>query len=201
MSLTAAILTLFLIINPLGNVPVFLSILKNLSPKRQRIVLLRELCIAYAIMVVFLFGGSSILHGLNISREAVSISGAIVLFIIALRMIFPLRSGSVMGADDTEGEEEPLIVPIAIPFVAGPSLLATLIMMVESDPSLTTRWFFAMTISWFISLLIFLCAPFFFKILRKRGLKAVERLMGMILISISVQMMLNVYMALQATGA
>ncbi|SUO94908.1 YhgN family NAAT transporter [Suttonella ornithocola] len=187
--LTVAV-TLFLIIDPLGNTPVFLAVLKHVTPERRQFIIIRELLIAFAVMCLFFFSGRSVLKILGLSREAVAIAGAIVLFIIAIRMIFPSRGGNVLG-DDEHNDEEPLIVPLAIPLTAGPSLLATLILLVENDPGHLGKNFLAMFTAWLVSSFILLAAPFFYRILGNRGLKAAERLMGMILISISVQMFLN----------
>lgn len=192
--LTTAV-TLFLIMDPLGNLPIFLSVLRNVSPARRRVVIVRELLIAFAIMCVFLFSGRTVLSVLGLQREAVAIGGAIVLFIIAIRMIFPSRGGVMTSDDDEEGE--PLIVPLAVPLVAGPSLLATLILLVENAPTHFWSNFMAMSLAWFVSAVILLAAPFFFRLMGHRGLKAIERLMGMILISISVQMLLNALRSIQ----
>lgn len=179
---------LFLIMDPLGNIPVFLSVLKDVSPQRRGSIIRRELLIAYGIMSLFLFSGASVLKLLGLSREAVGIGGSIVLFIIALRMIFPSRGG-VMGDEEMSGE--PLIVPLAVPLIAGPSLLATLILLMENAPTHFWSNFFAMTLAWLATAVILSAAPFFYRVLGHRGLKAIERLMGMILICLAVQMMLN----------
>lgn len=178
---------LFLVMDPLGNVPLFLSLLKDFEPKRRRIIILRELVIALAILLIFLYFGQNLLNFLQLEQESVSIAGGIVLFIIAIRMIFPSQHG-IMG-ESLEGE--PFIVPLAIPLIAGPSALATLILMVRSDPSRMTDWLSALMMAWGITAVILLAAPLFYKLLRRRGLAAVERLMGMLLIMISVQMLLN----------
>ena len=178
---------LFLVMDPLGNVPLFLSLLKDFEPKRRRIIILRELVIALAILLIFLYFGQNLLNFLQLEQESVSIAGGIVLFIIAIRMIFPSRHG-IMG-ESLEGE--PFIVPLAIPLIAGPSALATLILMVRSDPTRMTDWLSALMMAWGITAVILLAAPLFYKLLRRRGLAAVERLMGMLLIMISVQMLLN----------
>lgn len=189
----AVAVTLFLIMDPLGNIPVFISVLKNVPETRRGKVLLREMLIALVIMCLFYFSGSTLLKTLGLSREAVAIGGAIVLFIIALRMIFPSRGGVMGDADDGE----PFIVPLAVPMIAGPSLLATLMLLTEKDPDHLWHNFGAMVSAWAVSALILSSAPFFYRILGFRGLKAVERLMGMILISISVQMMLNALQTVQ----
>jgi multiple antibiotic resistance protein len=183
----SAAVVLFLVMDPLGNVPLFLSILKDYDPRRRRRIILRETLIALFVLLVFLFFGEDLLRFLSLEQESVSIAGGIVLFIIGLRMIFPSRHG-VMG---NQAGSEPLIVPLAIPLIAGPSALATLILMVHSDPARLLHWLGALLMAWGATALILLAAPFFYRVLRDRGLAAVERLMGMLLIMISVQMLLN----------
>lgn len=183
---SAAVLLLF-VMDPLGNIPLFLSILKGTDPKRRRIIIIRELLIALGILMVFLFFGQRLLNFLHLEQESVTISGGIVLLIIGLRMIFPSREG-VMGK---QVAGEPFIVPLAIPLIAGPSALATLILMVNRDPGHMGQWVLALLIAWGTTAIILLFAPFLYKVLRDRGLAALERLMGMLLIMIAVQMLLN----------
>lgn len=184
----AVAITLFLIMDPLGNIPVFLSVLKNVPETRRLKVLTRELLIALAIMLAFLFSGPALLHALSLSREAVSVGGGLVLMIIAIRMIFPSRGG-VMGDDGDDGE--PLVVPLAVPMIAGPSVLATLVLVVESNPDREVDWLLALLAAWGASAVILMCSNFLYRVLGSRGLKAIERLMGMILISIAVQMLMD----------
>lgn len=181
-------ITLFLIMDPLGNIPVFLSVLKSVDEARRRWVLARELLIALIIMLLFLFSGPSILATLKLSPQAVSIGGALVLMIIAIRMIFPSRGG-VMGDDGESGE--PLVVPLAVPMIAGPSVLATLVLVTEAAPERNVDWVIALLAAWGASAVILMCSQFLYRVLGQRGLKAIERLMGMILVSISVQMFLD----------
>lgn len=184
----AAAVTLFLIMDPLGNIPLFLSILSQVPENRRRLVLIRELLIALGLMLIFLFSGPGLLKLLGLSTEAVSISGGIILMIIAIRMIFPSRGGPMGEEDD---DSEPLIVPLATPMIAGPSILATLVLLAESQPERSVEWLYALLAAWAISAVILLSSQAFYRVLGKRGLKAIERLMGMILISISVQMLIN----------
>ncbi len=178
---------LFFVMDPLGNIPIFLSLLKDIEPKRRWKIISRELLIALIILLIFLFFGQQLLNLLQLESESVSIAGGIILFIIGIRMVFPSRRG-VMG-DQLEGE--PFIVPLAIPLIAGPSTLATLMLFVHSDPTNMLNWLSVLLIAWAITAVILLSAPIFYKILRKRGLAAVERLIGMILIMISVQMLVT----------
>lgn len=185
--LISAVVTLFLIMDPLGNVPIFLSVLKNVPSERRRTIVIREVLIAYVVLLIFLLLGDHVLSLLHIEQETISIAGGIILFLIALRMIFPQQGG--FGGDALEGE--PLVVPLAIPLIAGPSAMAALLLLQRADPGATLELWGAMTIAWGLTAAILIAAPFFFRVLGERGLVAMERLMGMVLVMISVQMLLD----------
>ena len=187
MTIVSATILLFLILDPLGNVPVFLSLLKTLPPRRQRIVLLRELLIALGVLFVFLLAGGAILEAMHIRQESVSIAGGIVLFLIGLRMIFPPPEG-LMG--EIPGGE-PFIVPMAIPLVAGPSGMAAVMLMGSNEPGRLPEWALALFIAWGATAVILGSATYLYKWLGTRVLIAIERLMGMLLVAISVQMLLD----------
>ncbi len=187
MEILSAATMLFLIMDPLGNLPVFLSILKHIEPKRRRRILIRELCFALAILMAFLFGGQTILNFLHVQPETLSISGGVILFIIAIRMIFP-QPGGVTGL---AAGEEPYIVPMAIPMIAGPSVMASLLLLSSQEPDRLWDWAAALTIAWVATFVILMFINFFHKLLGERGLKAVERLMGLLLIMIATQMLLD----------
>ena len=187
MTTVSAAILLFLILDPLGNIPVFLSLLKTLPPRRQRIVLVRELLIALAVLMLFLLAGKAILDAMHIRQESVSIAGGIVLFLIGIRMIFPTPEG-ILG-ELPEGE--PFIVPMAIPLVAGPSGMAAVILMASSEPDRLGDWVLALVIAWFATAVILFCATYLYRLLGQRVLTAVERLMGMLLVALSVQMFLD----------
>ena len=187
MDVSAAVITLLLIMDPVGNIPPFLSILKAVPAKRRRIVLMREILFAYGVLLVFLFLGNYLLRFLRLEQETLSIAGGIVLFLIALRMIFP-REGGPAG-EPLEGE--PFLVPLAIPLFAGPSTLAALLLLQRSSPGDTVSLLIAVTIAWAIGGTILLSSTFFYRLLRERGLIAIERLMGMLLVMVAVQMLVN----------
>ncbi len=178
--------TLLLIMDPLGNIPPFLSALKTVEPKRRRKVLIREILIAYVVLLAFLFAGKYVLRLLSLQEETVSIAGGIVLFLIALRMVFPKQDAS---GDTLEGE--PFIVPLAIPFIAGPSTLAALLLLQQTTPNGTWQLFLALTLAWIATAIILLSSTILYRLLRERGLIAVERLMGMLLVMLAVQMFIN----------
>ncbi|WP_298775162.1 YhgN family NAAT transporter [uncultured Shewanella sp.] len=183
----SAAVMLFLIMDPLGNLPIFASILRHIEPKKRRKVLIRELIIALFIMLLFLFSGEVILNFLNLRSESVSIAGGIILFLIAIRMIFP-QAGGVAGL---AAGEEPFIVPMAIPLMAGPSVLAALILLAHTDSSRMLDWSIALFSAWGLSAGILLFYKVLTKMLGEKGLTAMERLMGMVLVMISVQMFLD----------
>ena len=193
----SAAVMLFLIMDPLGNLPVFLSILRHIDPKRRRKVMMRELLFSLAIMMAFLFAGQQILNFLNLRQEEVSIAGGIILFLIAIKMIFP-SEGGVTGL---AAGEEPFLVPMAIPMIAGPSILASLLLLANQEPTRMTDWSLALLMAWGASAVILMFYEVFNKLLGERGLTAVERLMGMLLVMIAVQMLLDgVHHYLAVTG-
>ena len=187
MTILSAALLLFLILDPLGNIPVFLSVLKPLPPKRQRIVLARELLIALVVLMGFLWAGKYALDLMHLRQESVAIAGGIVLFLIGIRMIFPRPEG-LMG--ELPGGE-PFIVPLAIPLVAGPSGMAAVMLMGSNEPTRLWDWSLALLIAWGATAVILFSATLLYKWLGRSALTALERLMGMLLVAISVQMVLD----------
>lgn len=188
MTIYSAAILLFLVMDPLGNIPVFLSVLRDVETRRKKWVILRESAIAFVVLTLFLFFGHRILALLHISEPALSIAGGIILFIIALKMIFPQKEG-MFGTDPEE--REPLIVPLAIPLLAGPSSMATVLLLSTQDPTRILDWFLALGSAWGVSTIILFSSSFLQHILRRRGLAAMERLMGMILTTIAIQMLLT----------
>ena len=187
MTIAAAALLLFLILDPLGNIPILLSLFKDLPAARQRKVLLRELLIALVVLMLFLWGGQYALELMHLRQESVSIAGGIVLFLIGLRMIFPPPDG-VMG--EMPGGE-PFIVPVAIPMIAGPSGMAAVMLLGSQEPGRMGDWMLALVLAWGATAAILFSATWLKKLLGTRVLTAVERLMGMVIVAISVQMLLD----------
>ncbi len=187
MTLASATVLLFLVIDPFGNVPFFVAALKQVDPARRKRVVVRELLIAYAVMVIFLFFGQPLLKVLGISGPALTIAGGVILFLIALRMVFPLRGRT--SQEDIDGE--PFIVPLAIPYVAGPSVLAVELLLMSDEPTRWPVWLAAISIAWAVTAVIVLFGSQVAERLGSRGLIAIERLMGMILVAIAIQMFLT----------
>ena len=187
MTTISAALLLFLILDPLGNIPVFLGLLEPLAAGRRRVVLLRELLIALFVLFAFLWGGRTVLDAMHLRQESVSIAGGIVLFLIGLKMIFPSPEG--MFGDSEAGE--PFIVPMAIPLIAGPSGMASVMLLGSQDPGRMWDWSLALLLAWGGAAAILLSATYLYKALGRPVLVAVERLMGMLLVAVSVQMLMD----------
>lgn len=188
MEIVSAATLLFLVMDPLGNVPIFLSVLDDVAPERRTWVLIRELLLALLVLIVFLFFGQYLLGFLQLSEHSIRIAGGIILFLIALKMVFPVQR-SAHAEDAIDGE--PLLVPLAIPMVAGPSAMAVVMLMATSDPSKMTSWLLALIAAWVLCSIILVSANGLKRILGRRGLVAMERLMGMLLIALAVQMLLE----------
>ncbi len=176
MTVYSAAVLLFLVMDPLGNIPLFLTTLKNIDERRQRRIIIRELLIALAVLVVFLFAGQYIMRMLQINEVSLSIAGGIVLFLIAIKMIFPSHE----SLSETGIEGEPFIVPLAIPLVAGPSALASVLLVMSRAPERWLDWLVALLAAWIATGVILAFSSRLGKFLGRRGLVAMERLMGML---------------------
>jgi len=189
MTLVTVFLTLLLVMDPFGNIPIFVSQLKDLSPARRRIVIVRELVIALVVLAAFLWFGQSVLSGLHLDQAALQIAGGVILFLIALRMIFP-EFGHSHGQPE-ETDREPLIVPLAIPVVAGPSAMAYVILISTQYPGRRWEWLIGLAAAWVVCVAVLLLADALARWLGDRVLKAIERLMGMILTTLAVQLLVD----------
>src|SRR5262245_3270055 len=166
--------------------PIFNSILSRFDPRTRSRIVARELTIALGILLLFLFAGNPIMAFLGLTQPTLSLSGGILLFIIALRMIFPKPS-----TGDDEEVVDPFIVPLAMPMVAGPSTIAVLLLMSSSQHDRIWEWCVALLLAWGAATIILASSPWIMKVLGGRGVRALERLMGMLLILLAIQMFLN----------
>mgnify|MGYP000143516360 FL=1 len=187
MTILAAILLLVIIMDPIGNVPVFLSILKNIPLERRRIIIIRELLIAFIILLFFMFVGRYLLQMLEIEQSSLGVTGGIILFIIAIRMIFPGTKPLFSHNETTE----PLIVPLAVPMLAGPSAIAAVILFMAQEPNRWVEWTFVVFVACLISGVILVSSETLGRKLGNRALIAIERLMGIILVMVSVDFILD----------
>ncbi len=177
-----------LIMDPLGNVPLFLTALRSTAPERRRRVIVRELLIALVVMLVFLFGGRAFLDLFDIESSALTVGGGVILMLIALRMIFPTPERSLR---EPSPDDEPFIVPLAVPYFAGPSLLAMEVVVVSGNPAALTSYLVALILAWLVSAVVLYFSQGLHRVVGEKALVAVERLMGMVLVIIATQMTLS----------
>lgn len=193
--ISTAILLMF-VIDPFGNVPVILSILKEVEHKRKKVIIIREMLFGLGILMTFLFFGEAFLNLFHLETEAVRLAGAVIFFVIGIKLIFPGEQGSSQLYGSSK---EPFVVPIAMPLIAGPSALATLLVMSKSHANSMGGLFVSLLLAWFVAAVIMYLSPLLYKILREKGLSALERLMGMLLLMMSVQMFIDGIRALSHT--
>ncbi|MGH8703419.1 MAG: MarC family protein [Burkholderiales bacterium] len=186
-SFASAVVILLLVMDPIGNIPLFVSLLRHVEPARRARVILRECAIAFAVLLVFVFFGAAILGVLGLSEPALTIAGGVILFLIALRMIFRRPEG-VFG-DTVSGE--PFIVPLAIPSIAGPAAIATVMLLVSRAPQRLLEWCVAVSVAMLVTAALLVSADRLAKLAGEQGLLAFERLMGLILTAIAVEMLLR----------
>jgi len=195
MTILSAALLLFLVMDPFGNIPLFVSALSGVDRERHMRVIVRELIIALGILVLFLFGGQSLIDALGISEPALSAAGGTMLLLIAIKMIFP-RQGGLM--EDIDGE--PFIVPLAVPYVAGPSALVSTLLIMNRDPGRWPEWLAAVGIAWVATGVIIVLSGILLQRIGRRALIAIERLMGMLLVAIAIQMLMTGIAQFMASG-
>ncbi len=185
--------------DPFGNVPVFASLVRKFDDKRRLLIVARESVIALLILVFFLFFGPILMKLLQIEPAALALCGGVLLFLIALGMIFPRLdittdtngSHDANGCEENDKQPEPFIVPLATPMLAGPSSMASIMIFSSKDPGHWPRWCLALLIAWGVTTGILLLSTRLCKVLGQRFLLATEKLMGMVLTVIALQMLLN----------
>jgi MarC family membrane protein len=182
----SATILLILITDPIGNIPIFANALKHVAPERRPWVILREVLIAFVLLLTFMFVGESFLRVMNLSELSLQIGGGVILFLIALRMIFPPPHSEV-----TQELHEPLIVPLAIPAIAGPSALATVLLLVSQAPERRMEWIAALCVTMAVSAVVLVLAERIQRVVGESFVVALERLMGLVLVSVSIEMLLR----------
>lgn len=176
--------SLFFVLDPIGNVPIIATILKNKEGRKKQWIIFRESFFALLLMVIFLFFGPVILKYMGIDQSSMDMAGGVVLFLIALRMSFPTKDSE---DEHTNLNIDPFFVPIAIPLIAGPGVLG--MVMLTARLTNNTVWsFVSLLIAWAASTIILLCSGGISRIMGVRGMMAVQRLMGLALTAMSVHM-------------
>ncbi|PSO49357.1 MAG: hypothetical protein BRC33_07355 [Cyanobacteria bacterium SW_9_44_58] len=174
--------------DPIGNAPVFNAVLSNLDKSRRVLVMIRELLIALLVLLGFLFAGNRILMFLGLTQSSLNLAGGILLFLISLRMIFPNPTPSPQAEAEIE---DPFIVPLAVPLIAGPSAIAVLLLLSSNQPERLLEWSIALILAWLATTVLLIVSPYLLSFIGKRGARALERLMGMILVILATQLLLD----------
>lgn len=183
-----ALILLVLITDPLGNIPLFIVALDRVAPERRSRVIWRESLIAFLILAAAMLAGRGIMAFLGLSDESIKAAGGVILFLIAINMVFP-GSGARLGEGPSQGE--PFIVPIAVPLISGPSAMAMAMVIAAGDPSRMLEWLAALVICIGVTVLVLFASGRIKKLLGEQGLVAIERLMGLVLTAVAIDMMLN----------
>jgi MarC family membrane protein len=183
----SAFVLLLLVLDPFGSLPIFISVLRGVAPERRRAVALREVAIAFAVLAVFMVGGQAFLSLMRLSERSLEVAGGVILLIIAIRMIFA-SGGEIYAADG--GAKEPFIFPLAVPLLAGPSAMATVLLLASRQPENLLSWFGALTAAMAVSAAVLLSADRLRKLLGASMVSAIEKLMGLVLTAVAVEMIL-----------
>ena len=183
----SALILLLLVLDPLGSLPIFISVLRRIPRERRNAVALREATIAFAVLVAFMLGGQGFLQVMHLSERSLEVAGGVILLLIAIRMVF--GGTSDLYADDGQGGE-PFIFPLAVPLLAGPSAMATVLLLASRQPERLWHWVGALTVAMAVCTVTLLTADRLRKLLGNAVVSAVEKLMGLVLTAIAVEMLL-----------
>lgn len=183
----SALVLLLLVLDPLGSLPIFISVMRNVEPKRRTRVALRESAIAFGVLLLFMATGSAFLELMRLSERSLEVAGGVILLIIAMKMIF--ASGGELYAGDGSSRE-PLIFPLAVPLLAGPSAMATVLLLASRQPDRLLHWVAALTVAMAVSAAVLLAADRIRKWIGHSMVSAIEKLMGLVLTAIAIEMIL-----------
>ena len=183
----SALVLLLLVLDPLGGLPIYISVLRGVAPERRRLVALRETGIAFAVLALFMVGGQAFLQLMRLSERSLEVAGGVILLIIAVRMVF--ASGAEVYAKGQAGRE-PFVFPLAVPLLAGPSAMATVLLLASRQPEGLWLWMAALTVAMIVSGAVLLAAERLRKLLGDSVVAATEKLMGMVLTAIAIEMIL-----------
>jgi MarC family membrane protein len=186
-SFVSALILLLLVLDPFGSLPIFISVLRGVAPERRTRVAIRETAIAFVVLLGFMLAGEAFLALMRLSERSLEVAGGVILLIIAIRMIFT-GGGEIYAGDN--GPREPLIFPLAVPMLAGPSAMATVLLLASRQPEKMWHWAGALTIAVGVSGLVLLTADRIHRWLGASMVAAIEKLMGLVLTAVAIEMLL-----------
>ena len=185
-SFVSAFILLLLVLDPLGSLPIFIPIMRNVAPERRRRVALREVSIAFSVLFAFMFFGDGFLRVMRLSERSLEVAGGVILLMVAIRMIFS-QGGGVYGVP--EGKE-PFIFPLAVPLLAGPSAMATVLLLASRQPTRVMEWIAALSCAMLVSGTVLMLCDRIRRWIGDSVVSALEKLMGLVLTAIAVEMIL-----------
>jgi MarC family membrane protein len=185
-SFLSAFVLLLLVLDPLGSLPVFIPVMRQVPPQRRRWVAVREVGIAFVVLFAFMLLGDVFLRLMRLSERSLEVAGGVILLMVAIRMIFS-HEGGVYG---TPEGKEPLIFPLAVPLLAGPSAMATVLLLASRQPERMLAWVGALACAMAVSLAVLLLCDWIRRWVGDSVVSAVEKLMGLVLTAIAVEMIL-----------
>ena len=186
----SALVLLLLVLDPFGSLPLFVATMRRVAPERRVRVALRESLIAFGILVAFMLGGRAFLDLMHLSERSLEVAGGVILLLIAMRMVFPAADGEQAGEEATAGGPEPFIVPVAVPMMAGPSALATVLLLVSRQPERIGQWIAALAVGVAVCGAVLVSADRIRRAVGDAMVAATERLMGLVLSALAVEMIL-----------
>ena len=186
-SFLSALVLLLLVLDPLGSLPIFIAVMRTVEPARRTRVALREAAIAFGVLALFMVGGQGFLTLMRLSERSLEVAGGVILGIIAMRMVFA-SGGEVYAAPGPP--REPFIFPLAVPLLAGPSAMATVLLLASRQPGRVLDWMGALTVAMMVSGAVLLLADRIRKLLGASVVSAIEKLMGLVLTAVAVEMVL-----------
>jgi len=194
-TIASAFILLLLVLDPFGTLPVFLSVLRGVAPQRRLWVALREACIAFVVLLAFMLGGDSFLRLMRLSERSLEVAGGVILLLVSIRIIFASgrqlfdADGSLQKGDDAPARE-PFIFPIAVPLLAGPSAMATVLLLASRQPAQLLDWVIALSAAIVVCAAVLLASQPLHRWLGDSVVSAIEKLMGLVLCAVAVEMIL-----------
>lgn len=185
-SFFSALVVLLLVLDPLGNLPVVLSLMKNVPLEKRQKLIVTECLIAFSVLLVFMLTGRAFLDLIHLSERALEVAGGVILFMVAVRLVFPGPTGLFGDL----GDHPPMIFPLAIPLIAGPSAMATVMLMASRQPERMIEWIGALVCAMIVTTVVLLSGGWLMRMLGEAALRAIEKLMGLILTAVAVEMIL-----------
>jgi MarC family membrane protein len=190
-TITSAFILLLLVLDPFGTLPIFISVMRGVAPQRRVWVALREACMAFAVLLAFMLGGRTFLELMRLSERSLEVAGGVILLLLSIRIIF--ASGRRLFDDEAatpSADREPFLFPIAVPLLAGPSAMATVLLLASRQPAQLMDWIAALAAAMAVCAAVLLASQPLHRWLGESVVTAIEKLMGLVLCAIAVEMIL-----------